>query len=72
MKQIEAIIEKVSDGTFSVYCKDEIFSGTGATVEAAKADMASQMAFYKETALAFGFEYPEWLNDDYTISYIFA
>ena len=69
MKQIEAIIERASDGTFTVYCKDEIFSGAGDTIEAAKADMAQQMAFYKETAQEEGFKYPEWMDGEYTVNY---
>lgn len=69
MKQIEAIIERASDGTYSVYCKDEIFSGMGDTIVAAKADMEQQMAFYKETAIKEGFKYPEFLDGEYTVSY---
>lgn len=69
MKQIEAIIERASDGTYSVYCKDEIFSGSGDTIEAAKEDMLDQISFYKETAIAEGFKYPEWLDDEYSIEY---
>ena len=69
MKQIEAIIERASDGTFTVYCKDEIFSGAGESMDAAKADMAQQMAFYKETALKEGFKYPEWMNGEYSVVY---
>ena len=69
MKQIEAIIERASDGTYSVYCKDEIFSGSGETIDAAKKDMLDQIAFYKETAIAEGFKYPEWLDDEYSIEY---
>lgn len=69
MKQIEAIIERASDGTFAVYCKDEIFSGAGDTLEAAKEDMAQQMAFYKKTAQEEGFKYPDWLNEEYTVNY---
>ena len=69
MKTIEAIIERASDGTYSVYCKDEIFSGAGPTIEEAKADMARQMAFYKETALAEGFRYPDFLDGEFEISY---
>lgn len=69
MKQIEAIIERASDGTYSVYCKDEIFSGMGDTIDAAKADMEQQMAFYKETAIQEGFKYPEFLDGEYTVSY---
>ena len=69
MKQIQAIIERASDGTYSVYCKDEIFSGAGDTIEAAKEDMQAQMAFYKETAIAEGFKYPEWLDQKYEIKY---
>ena len=69
MKQIEAIIERASDGTFAVYCKVEIFSGAGDTIEAAKADMAQQMAFYKETAQEEGFKYPEWMDGEYVVNY---
>ena len=69
MKQIEAIIERAKDGTYSVYCKDEIFSGMGATIDEAKADMEQQMVFYKETAIKEGFKYPEYLDGDYSISY---
>ena len=36
MKQIEAMIERANDGTYSVYCKEEIFSGMGQTSEDAK------------------------------------
>ena len=69
MTTIEAIIERANDGTYSVYCKDEIFSGAGDTIEAAKQDMLSQMSFYKETAIMEGFKYPAFLDDEYEISY---
>ena len=69
MKTIEAILERAVDGTYTVYCKDEIFSGAGASIAEAQADMERQMAFYKETALAEGFRYPDFLDGDYTISY---
>ena len=69
MKQIEAIIERATDGTYAVYCKDEIFSGMGENIEAAQADLQRQMAFYKETAIQEGFKYPEFLDGEYTISY---
>ena len=32
MKHIPAVIERASDGTYSVYCKNEIFSGMGDTI----------------------------------------
>ena len=70
MKQIEAIIERAEDGTYSIYCKDEIFSGMGDTIEDAKADMARQMAIYKETAQTEGFKYPEFLDGEYSVEYI--
>ena len=38
MKTIPAIIERASDGTYSVYCEKEIFSGMGSSIEDAKAD----------------------------------
>ena len=69
MIQIEAIIERASDGTYTVYCKEEIFSGAGATIDAARRDMSEQMAFYKETAIAQGFKYPAWMDEDYAIHY---
>lgn len=69
MKQISAIIERASDGTYSVYCKNEIFSGMGDTIEAAKADMLQQMELYKATAKEEGFKYPEFLDEDFTVSY---
>lgn len=70
MTTINAIIERAKDGTYSVYCKNEIFSGAGETLEKAKQDMASQMKFYKETAIKEGFKYPSFLDGDYEINYI--
>ncbi|MCR4564822.1 MAG: type II toxin-antitoxin system HicB family antitoxin [Bacteroidales bacterium] len=69
MKTIKAIIERAGDGTYCVYCKDEIFSGCGDTVEAAKADMLEQMKIYKETALQEGFKYPAFLDEEYQVEY---
>ena len=70
MKQITAIIERAIDGTYSIYCKDEIFSGMGDTIEQAKADMSRQMAVYKETALKEGFRYPEFMDGEYEMEYV--
>lgn len=69
MKQISAIIERASDGTYSIYCKNEIFSGMGDTIEAAKADMLQQMEAYKTTAKEEGFKYPEFLDGEFTVVY---
>lgn len=69
MQIIEAIIERAADGTYDVYCKDEIFSGTGKTIEEAKEDMRSQMEFYRETAKEKGFRYPAFLDENYQINY---
>jgi predicted RNase H-like HicB family nuclease len=69
MKEIQAIIERAKDGTYSVYCKDEIFSGMGDTIEEAKADMLQQMDLYRATAKEEGFKYPEFLDDGFKISY---
>ena len=52
MTTIEAIIERAKDGTYTVYCVNEIFSGAGETIERAQNDMQRQMDFYKETAKA--------------------
>ena len=69
MKQIEAIIERALDGTYSIYCKDEIFSGMGITIDDAKANMAHQMEAYKNIAKEEGFKYPDYLDKGYTIIY---
>lgn len=69
MKQITAIIERALDGTYSAYCKNEIFSGMGDTIEAAKADMLQQMEVYKATAKEEGFKYPEFLDGGFEITY---
>lgn len=71
MKTIEAVLERASDGTYTVYCKNEFFSGAGETIEAAKQDMLSQMSFYKKTAREEGFRYPVFLDEEYRISYSF-
>ncbi|MBO6173272.1 MAG: type II toxin-antitoxin system HicB family antitoxin [Bacteroidales bacterium] len=69
MKIINAIIERAKDGTYSVYCKDEFFSGAGDSIEDAIQDMKAQMNFYKETAIKEGFKYPTFLNSEYEIEY---
>ena len=69
MTTIEAIIERAKDGTYSVYCKNEIFSGVGETLDQAKESLLQQMSFYKETALAEGFRYPAFLDGPFTVTY---
>jgi len=71
MKKIEAIIERASDGTYSVYCTNEMFSGMGDSAEAAKADMIEQMKFFKNAAIEDGSQYPSWMDDEYEIVYKF-
>ena len=67
MKTINAIIERAKDGTYNIYCTEEIFSGVGTTIDAAKEDLIQQMMFYKETAISEGFEYPAFLDDEFSI-----
>ena len=71
MQKVEAIIERASDGTYSVYCVNEMFSGMGNSAEDAKKDMLSQMDFFKKTATEEGFSYPEFLDEDFEIVYKF-
>lgn len=71
MKTIEAIIERAKDGTFSVYCITEMFTGMGNTAEAAKLDMCQQMDFFKKTAIEDNFSYPDFLDEDFEIVYKF-
>ncbi len=72
MDKITAIIERASDGTYAVYCKDQIFSGAGSSIEEAKKDMMAQMAFYKDSALKEGFKYPAFLDGEFEIEYSIA
>jgi len=71
MKTIEAIIERASDGTYSAFCIDEMFSGMGDTAEKAKADMMELMRFCKETALEDKRPYPDFLNEEFEVVYKF-
>ena len=71
MKKIQAIIEKNSDGGYSVYCVNESFSGMGDTPEGAKEDMIKSMSFFAETAKQNNFQYPAWLDGQYDIEYKF-
>ena len=71
MKVIEAIIERASDGTYSVYCQNEMFSGMGETAEAAKTNMLESMKFFKEVALEDNRSFPNFLNADFEIVYKF-
>jgi len=71
MKTIEAIIERASDGTYSVFCKDEMFTGMGETPDLAKQNMLEQMSFYKETCIEDSHEYPTFLDQEFEIVYKF-
>ena len=70
-KIIEAVIEMAADGTVDIYCIKEPFSGAGATVCEAKADMAKQIAFFRRTAREAGLRYPEFLDGEFKIQYTF-
>jgi predicted RNase H-like HicB family nuclease len=69
MTTIEAIIERAEDGTFDIFCRDEIFSGAGKSIEEAKKDLTRQMEFYKETAVKEGFKYSPFLDEEFEIVY---
>ena len=71
MKSIEAIIERACDGTFSVYCKDQMFNGMGDTPELAKRNMLEQMQFFKDISKEDGYEYPSFLDSEFEIVYPF-
>ncbi len=71
MKTIEAIIERGNDGTFSVYCNEEMFTGMGDTAENAKKDMRQQMDIFKKSAIEDGFSYPDFLDNDFEIVFKF-
>lgn len=71
MKKIIATIERNTDGGYSVYCNDEMFSGMGDTAEEAKANMMSAMEFFKKTSSEEGYPYPAWLDESYEVVYKF-
>jgi predicted RNase H-like HicB family nuclease len=71
MKTIEAIIERAKNGTFSVFCTTEMFTGMGDTAEAARLNMRKQMDFFKNTAIKGGFSYPGFLDEEFEIVYKF-
>jgi hypothetical protein len=71
MKTIEAVIERAKEGTYSVYCINEMFTGMGDTAEAAKMDMRLQMDFFKKAAIEDNFSYPDFLDGDFEILYKF-
>lgn len=71
IRKIEAVIEKNSDGGFSAYCTDEMFSGMGDTAEAAKEDMKQSIRHFVESSRKDGYQYPAWLDGEYEIVYRF-
>ena len=70
MKQITAIIERNSDGGYSVYCTDDIFSGMGDTVEAAKENMKESIRHYVDACRQDGCQYPKWLDMEYEFVFV--
>ena len=68
MEKIDAIIERGADGTFTIFCCNEMFSGVGNSAEGAKNDMLKQMHFFKETAIDGNFKYPAFLDADFEIA----
>ncbi len=66
-KVIDAIIERAEDGTYDVYCIKEMFTGAGASVAEAKADMMTQIEFFKATEE--GLRYPDFLDGEFEMSY---
>jgi len=71
MRKISAKICRAKDGFYSVHCINEPFSGGGETADAAKNDMLEQMTLFKQTAIEEGLEYPDFLDQDYEITYSF-
>ena len=71
MKKVEAIIERSTDGSCTIFCENEMFSGVGKTPEEAKADMLFQMKFFKETAIEKNFSYPAFLDGEFEVVYKF-
>lgn len=71
MKTIQATLEKTQNGSFCVYCKDEMFSGVGDTADQAKSDMATQIADYIDFCKESGKSYPSWLDEEYQFTYQF-
>ena len=71
METVKAIIDRTTDGTYSVYCEEvPSFFGMGATIEQAKKEMLETIRLTKEEigrdAAAV---YPDWLDGEYEIEY---
>ena len=71
MERIKAIIDRATDGTYSVYCEEvPSFFGMGDTIDQAKAEMLETIRLTKEEI---GREaaavYPDWLDGEYEIEY---
>jgi len=71
MTKNEAIIERATNGTCTIYCENEKFSGVGQSPEEAKSEMLFQMNFFKETAIEKGFSYPAFLDGEFEVVYKF-
>lgn len=71
MKKVEAIIERCTDGGYSIYCINEMFSGMGDTTEAAKQNMTDSIDFFVKGCKEDNFQYPKWLDEPYEFVYKF-
>lgn len=70
MKTLLVTVERGSDG-FTLYTSNEIFSGVGDTLDAARKDMEQQIALYVEVMREDGKPYPAYLDGGYEIKYKF-
>lgn len=71
MKIIEATIEKAMDGGYAVYCIDQPYTGMGDTADTAKANMLDAIKFHKQVCMVEGFDYPDFLNEEFEVVYKF-
>lgn len=71
MKKITATIERNSDGGYSTYCDNEMFSGMGDSAQEAQNNMIASIEFFKQTAIEDGRKYPSWIDGSYEIIYKF-
>lgn len=71
MKTILATVARDDDGFYTIYTENDIFSGLGETLEAARADMQAQIALYVDVMREDGKQYPAYLDGGYEIKFKF-
>lgn len=71
MKTLLTAVARDNDGFYTIYTENEIFSGLGETLDAARANMEEQIALYVNLMREEGKQYPAYLDGGYEIKFQF-